>query len=112
MAGIQLNANELLLDLENPRISKAGSQREALQKIIEDQDIKLVVLADSIVADRLSPMDRWLVIKSPVESGKYTVLEGNRRLATIKILNNVAGRRQRGSGLVIRQSGGNGEQVL
>lgn len=90
MAGIQLNANELLLDLENPRISKAGSQREALQKIIEDQDIKLVVLAESIVADRLSPMDRWLVIKSPVESGKYTVLEGNRRLATIRILYNVA----------------------
>lgn len=90
MAGIQLDANVLLLDLENPRISKAGSQREALQKIIEDQDVKLVVLAESIVADRLSPMDRWLVIKSPVESGKYTVLEGNRRLATIRILNNVA----------------------
>ena len=90
MAGIELDANELLLDLDNPRISKAGSQREALQKIIEGQDVKLVVLAESIVADRLSPMDRWLVIKSPVESGKYTVLEGNRRLATIRILYNVA----------------------
>jgi len=88
MAGIQLDASELLLDLENPRISKAGSQREALQKIIEDQDIKLVVLAESIVTDRLSPMDRWLVIKSPSEEGKYTVLEGNRRLATIRILHN------------------------
>ena len=90
MAGIQLDANELLLDIENPRISKAGSQREALQKIIEDQDVKLVVLAESIVADRLSPMDRWLVIKSPAERGKYTVLEGNRRLATIRILHNAA----------------------
>ena len=90
MAAVQLDANDLLLDLENPRISKAGSQREALQKIIEDQDVKLVVLAESIVADQLSPMDRWLVIKSPLEHGKYTVLEGNRRLATIRILNNVA----------------------
>lgn len=90
MSGIQLDADKLLLDLENPRISKAGSQREALQKIIEDQDVKLVVLAESIVADRLSPMDRWLVIKSPIEKAKYTVLEGNRRLATIRILHNVA----------------------
>ena len=45
MASKQLDIDELLLDLENPRISRAGSQREAIQKIIEDQDVKLVVLA-------------------------------------------------------------------
>lgn len=90
MAGIDLDIDELLLDLQNPRISKAGSQREALQKIIEDQDLKLVVLAESIVGDGLSPMDRWLVLKSAEERGKYTVLEGNRRLAAIRILNNRA----------------------
>ena len=86
MAAIALNLGDLLLDLENPRISKASGQREVLQKIIEDQDLKLVVLAESIVADGLNPMDRWLVIKSPSERGMYIVLEGNRRLATIKIL--------------------------
>ena len=90
MAGIELDIGELLLDLQNPRISKADSQRETLQKIIEDQDVKLVVLAESIVTDGLSPMDRWLVLKSPDERGKYIVLEGNRRLATIRILNNSA----------------------
>jgi hypothetical protein len=88
MAGLDLTVDELLLDLENPRISRADSQREALQKIIEDQDIKLVVLGESIVADGLNPMDRWLVLKSPTEVGKYIVLEGNRRLATIRLLNN------------------------
>lgn len=90
MAGIDLRIDELLLDLENPRISRATSQREALQKIIEDQDVKLVVLAESIVSDGLNPMDRWLVLKSPTERGKYTVLEGNRRLATIRLLHNRA----------------------
>lgn len=90
MAGLPLDIDELQLDLENPRISRAGNQREALQKIIEDQDVKLVILAESIVADRLNPMDRWLVIKSPTERGKYVVLEGNRRLATIRILHNSA----------------------
>lgn len=88
MAGVDLDADELLLDLQNPRISKAGSQREALQKIIEDQDVKLIVLAESIVSDGLSPMDRWLVLKSAEERGKYIVLEGNRRLAAIRILHN------------------------
>ena len=90
MAGLQLDADELLLDLENPRISRATSQREALQKIIEDQDVKLVVLAESIVTDRLNPMDRWLVLKSTAERGKYVVLEGNRRLAAIRILHKSA----------------------
>ncbi len=51
MAGIELNIGELLLDVENPRISKSSSQREALQKIIEDQDVRLVVLAESIVEE-------------------------------------------------------------
>ena len=39
---LDLTIEELFLDLDNPRISKAESQREALQKIIEDQDVKLV----------------------------------------------------------------------
>jgi hypothetical protein len=90
MGARQLDIDELLLDLENPRISRAGSQREAIQRIIEDQDVKLVVLAESIVADGLNPMDRWLVLKSPDERGKYIVLEGNRRLATIRMLHNSA----------------------
>jgi hypothetical protein len=48
-----------LLDLENPRISRAGAQNVALQKIIENQDVKLVALAESIVEDGgLNPMDR------------------------------------------------------
>jgi hypothetical protein len=90
MGSKSLDIDELLLDLENPRISRAGSQREALQKIIEDQDVKLVVLAESIVNDGLNPMDRWLVLKSATERGKYVVLEGNRRLATLRLLHNPA----------------------
>ena len=90
MAGITLIIDNLLLDLQNPRITRSSSQREVLQKIIEDQDLKLVVLAESIVSDGLNPMDRWLVVKSRDKHDKYIVLEGNRRLATIKILHNSA----------------------
>lgn len=90
MAAISLKLEDLRLDMQNPRLTKSAGQREVLQKIIDDQDLKLVVLAESIVEDGLNPMDRWLVIKSEEEVGKYVVLEGNRRLAAIKLLNNTA----------------------
>lgn len=91
MPAIPLKIEDLLLDVENPRISRAGGQKDALQKIIEDQDIKLVQLAESIVEDGgLNPMDRLLVVRSPDFKGKYVVLEGNRRFAAIKILHNAA----------------------
>ena len=90
MAGKSIKVGDVLLDLENPRISGASSQREALQKILQDQDVKLLALADSIIQDGLNPMDRLLVIKSKVERSKFVVIEGNRRLAALKILGNPA----------------------
>lgn len=90
MPSKSLKTDDVLLDLENPRISRSTSQREALQKIIEDQDVKLVALAESVTEDGLNPMDRLLVIKTEGEPGKWTVIEGNRRLAALKILSNPA----------------------
>ena len=91
MPARELKIDDLLLDVENPRISRAGGQKDALQKIIEDQDIKLVALAQSIVEDGgLNPMDRLLVIQSPDLKDKYMILEGQRRFAAIKILHNPA----------------------
>jgi len=85
-----LKIDQLELDVANPRISKANAQHEAMQRIIDDQDIKLANLAESIAEDGLNPMDRLLVIKSEGSSGKYTALEGNRRIAAMKILRNPA----------------------
>ena len=88
MTAKSLPIEDLRLDIKNPRIAEAASQRDALQKIVTDQDIKLVALAESIVEDGLNPMDRFLVIPSDGEPDKYVVLEGNRRLAALKILRN------------------------
>lgn len=85
-----LKIDSVLLDLENPRISRSSSQREALQKIIADQGGKVAVLAESIVESGLNPMDRLLIIRSAEAKSKFTVIEGNRRLAALKILNNPA----------------------
>jgi hypothetical protein len=57
--------------------------------IIDDQDYKLVNLAENIIDNNsLNPMDRLLVIKD--SDGKYIVLEGNRRALALKILANPA----------------------
>jgi len=72
MTARALKIDQLKLDLINPRISKASSQHDVMQKIIEDQDVKLANLAESIVDEGgLNPMDRLLVIKSESPSGDF-----------------------------------------
>lgn len=83
-----LKIDTLNLDLVNPRIIAATSQREMMQRVIDDQDAKLVELAESIVADGLNPMERCLVLADPANPGEFIVLEGNRRLTVLKILKN------------------------
>ncbi|NOS77620.1 MAG: hypothetical protein HOP35_06710 [Nitrospira sp.] len=88
MGAIDCSIDQLLLDSENPRNESAASQRDALQKVLDDQEEKLFVLAEDIVEAGLSPMDRMLVLREKKDSEKFIVLEGNRRLAALKILSN------------------------
>ena len=82
-----LKIDSIDLDLENPRITLASSQRDAMQKIINEQGVKLINLAESIAANGLSPMDRFLVLRSD-RQGKFIVIEGNRRVLAMKLLKN------------------------
>lgn len=74
------------LDLENPRIILATDQRDAMQKILDEQKVKLINLAESIAVRGFSPMDRCLVLRSHLRAGKFIVLEGNRRILSAKLL--------------------------
>ena len=87
MPAKQLKIDSLDLDLQNPRITLASDQRDAMQKIIGEQKVRLVNLAESIAAKGLNPMDRLLVLRSD-RDGKFTVVEGNRRVLAIKLLKN------------------------
>jgi hypothetical protein len=88
MPAKSLKIDSLDLDLENPRITLATDQRDAMQKIIAEQKVKLVNLAESIAVRGFSPMDRCLVLRSHLRSGKFIVLEGNRRILCAKLLKN------------------------
>ncbi len=87
MSTKSLKVDSLDLDLENPRITLATDQRDAMQKILNEQKVRLVNLAESIAAKGLNPMDRFLVLRSS-RSGKFIVVEGNRRILAIKLLKN------------------------
>lgn len=76
---------KLLLDTENPRHEKVASQKDAISALIASERQKLVVLASDVLEFGLSPIDRLLVIKA---GRNFTVVEGNRRLAVVKILGN------------------------
>lgn len=88
MGNVSLKIDDLLLDEDNPRIVSVKSQRDALQKIVKDQGEKLVALAQDLIRHGMSPIETILVTRSKKPKGKYIVLEGNRRVAVLKMLRN------------------------
>jgi len=76
---------DLLVNVQNPRFETQADQHDALEKMVNEQGLKLVRLAEHIGrSGGLNPSETPIVIKSK-NSGKYTVLEGNRRVAAIKL---------------------------
>src|ERR1700746_1183959 len=90
MPEIKLKIADFVLDHDNPRISHADGQQDALQKIVRGQKAKLVKLAESIVDHGLNPMDRLLVLRLNQKPERFISLEGNRRVAVFKLLTNPA----------------------
>lgn len=88
MPAVTLTIDDLLLHSENPRIGSVSTQREALQKILDEQEDKLAELAESIATDGMSPIERILVRPEKPGGQRYVVMEGNRRLAALKLLTN------------------------
>lgn len=90
MGEVSLRIEHLVLDSDNPRITHAAGQQEALQKVVKDQNTKLIRLAESIVEHGLSPIDKLMVLEVSSKPKRYIALEGNRRVAALKLLSNPA----------------------
>jgi hypothetical protein len=83
-----LKVDELLLDMNNPRVESSKSQPEEVQKLLSDQGEGILGLAEDILENGLSPIERLLVMQDKTDVNKYVVLEGNRRLLALRILTN------------------------
>jgi len=87
MKSIQVAIENLKFDLQNPRFDSSSGQRDILQKIINNQEYKLAILAHDIINQGLNPIDRMILIQAD-GSKDFVVLEGNRRLAALQLLSN------------------------
>ena len=87
MEKLELEVGELLLDVENPRIGSADTQAEALEAIVELDSSHFKNMMRSIKEHGLDPGDSFYVLQSEEEESAYVVVDGNRRLAALKVLN-------------------------
>lgn len=89
MADLTVPLSKLLLDELNPRHRPVTTQEAALREVVRRDPRKLLNLATDIAANGLSPIDRPIIMKSE-DGKKFVVLEGNRRLASLRLLANPA----------------------
>lgn len=82
---LNIKLSNLYLDLHNPRYEEQRSQNEALNTIAEEQKEKLLVLLRDIVARGLNLSDIPIVMPDKEKVNGYIVLEGNRRIAALKL---------------------------
>ena len=79
--------SSLLLDTQNPRLPEIQeSQHETLRSMIQSQGEKIYYLAKHIVENGLNPASLLIVTPSTTSEGMYLVLDGNRRVAALKLL--------------------------
>lgn len=83
-----IKITNLRIDLDNYRFEHQDSQVDAINRMVREYKGDLYNLAYDITTHGLNPTDKPLVIEHPTDAGKYVVLEGNRRITTLKILIN------------------------
>ena len=82
-------SDRLLADSANPRLAQTSEgQRETLRALATEQGAKLTVLAKDIVEYGLNPGDPFYVIQLEDRNQRFVVIEGNRRLAALRALEN------------------------
>jgi len=81
--------SDLLIDEQNPRISQPhAGQGQALTTLAQRLEQTLLALARDIVEHGLDPSNLMIVMPVPDSPTQYVVLEGNRRLAALRALEN------------------------
>ena len=81
LASLSINTN-------NPRFEVTSNQRDAIRTMVEDQEGRLLSLAEDILKKGLNPGDPIFVTSDPSMTNIFFVLEGNRRVTTLKLLEN------------------------
>jgi len=84
----KIKVSDLFVNTDNFRFDSMAGQKEAIEKMLDELGEKVLNLARHIVENGLNPADIVQVAASRHDKTKYNVLEGNRRLVALKLLNN------------------------
>jgi predicted RNA-binding protein len=87
-----IKIDNLQFDENNARIPTQKSQLGALTSLLKEQSLsggknKIINLVEDISQHGIGPHENFIVEESSHDKDKYIVLEGNRRLAALKLLN-------------------------
>lgn len=85
---LELGIDDLLLDRENPRTGTVASQSDALAAVIKLSGRNFRNMMRSIKDHGLDPGDAFYLVQEDLDEGTFTVVDGNRRLAALKVLQN------------------------
>lgn len=85
---VEVEIDDMLLDLENPRLGSVESQAMALSELVRLSPRNFRTMMTSIKEHGLDPGDLFYLVDEREETGVegYTVIDGNRRLAALKVL--------------------------
>lgn len=85
---MKLQLSDLMINPENYRHDPLSTEDDAINYFIENnKTYNLSTIAQDIIKNGLDPSRRILVIKSDLFDNKYQVLEGNRRITSLKLVN-------------------------
>lgn len=83
----KIPVSHLLVDTQNPRLPEMqSSQDDAIRLMIKSQGSKVFALAQHLANNGTNPASLPIVIPAPENEKMYYVLDGNRRLTALRLL--------------------------
>ena len=83
---LSIKIENLLINLENPRFDPVSDQKTAISIMLETMESKMKELAKDIARNGINPTEPLYVIKKD-NTKQYIILDGNRRLTAITLIN-------------------------
>ncbi|MGZ3140139.1 ParB/Srx family N-terminal domain-containing protein [Candidatus Phytoplasma solani] len=80
--------SELIVNKNNYRHIPLKNEQDAINKFCLKSEEKMLKLSKSIAEEGILPLENFIIIKKNKIDNKYIVLDGNRRLTVLKILQN------------------------
>lgn len=84
---VLIEASQLLLDPENPRLTAvSANSHDAIRAMTKVQGDRVIVLAQHLLENGANPASLMMVMPSENDGALFYVLDGNRRLTALKLL--------------------------